>query len=73
MLSYEEKAGLDEITDGINYKDWIVYTTEKSGKRVLDTKENFLNCMKDHYMKDKVVTPSEVRDAEKIINDYTRS
>ena len=46
---------------------------DKSGKIVLDTKENFLLCMKDHYIHDKVVEPSEVREAEKIINDRTRS
>ena len=51
----------------------MLYTSDKSGKLVLDTKDNFLSCMSEHYNKDKIVTPSEVVEAEKHINDHSRS
>ena len=40
---------------------------------MLDTKSNFLECMKDHYMNDEVVSPEDVREAELSINDHVRS
>ena len=73
VLTPKEKAGLDEIRDGITNRGWMIYCTDKSGKIVLDTKENFLNCMRDHYSSDKIVTPDEVRESEKHINDHVRS
>ena len=51
----------------------MVYSTDKSEKIVLDTKENFLLCIKDHYSKDKVVSPEEVRKTELHMNNYSRS
>ena len=36
-----EQAGLDEIKEQIKHKGWMVYNSDKNGKRVLDTKENF--------------------------------
>ena len=38
VLSPEEEAGRQEILDGIKSKDWILYTSDKSGKMVLDTR-----------------------------------
>ena len=73
ILTPEERAGLDELKVGVETKDWLVYTTDKSGKVVLDTKTNFLECMKEHYMKDEVVSPDKVRDAEHVINNHARS
>ena len=73
VLSREEQAGLDELKDGIDNHEWMVYTTDKSGKIVLDTKENFLQCMQEHIKDDKVVEPDDVRAAEKLINDRVRS
>ena len=69
VLTEEEKAGLDELKDGIENRGWMVYSTDKSGKIVLDTKENFLLYIKDHYSKDRVVSPEEVRRAELHMNN----
>ena len=63
-LTEEEQAGLDEIKDGIKNKGWIIYNSDKSGKIVLDTKVNFLECMSAYYISDKVVTSDEVKNAE---------
>ena len=72
-LTETERAGLDEIKEGIRNKDWMIYTSDKSGKVVLDTKENFLKCMKEHYEGDQVVTPDQLRKAEKNINDHAKA
>ena len=73
VLTKDERAGLDEIKDGIEKKGWMIYTTDKSGKIVLDTKTNFLECMSEHYTSHRVVSAKEVRDAENMINDHSRS
>ena len=41
-LTPAEKAGRDEIRDGIKNKGWMLYNSDKSGNLVLDTKDNFL-------------------------------
>ena len=46
-LTQKERAGLEELREGIKSKDWIVYSTDKSGKMVLDTKENGNYCKSD--------------------------
>ena len=51
----------------------MVYSTHKSRKIVLDTKQNFLLSMRDHYEKDEIVTPEIVRKAELNLNNYLRS
>ena len=48
-LTEEEQAGLDDIKKGIANKDWMIYSSDKSGKIVLDTKQNFLSCMEEHF------------------------
>ena len=73
VFKHEKPAGMDEIWEGNISKGWMVYTTDKSGKVVLDTKENFLQCMEEHYGMDKVVTPEEVRKAEVLLNYHARA
>ena len=41
-----ERAGLDEIKEGIQTKNWMIYTSDKIGKVVLDTKDNFLELLR---------------------------
>ena len=54
-------------------EDNVAFRTRPFGVLVLDSKVNFLQCMKEHYTKDKVVTPGDVREAEKVLNDRVRS
>ena len=66
-------AGLDEIKDGITNKDWMIYSSDKSGKIVLNRKENFLACMEEHFGCDQIVSPQTVRKTEEVLNDHARS
>ena len=52
-LTDKEQEGLEKIKDGVKNKGWIVYNSDKSRKIVLDTKDNFLKCMSEHYESDK--------------------
>ena len=72
-LSESETRGKREISEGIKNKDWMVYSTDKSGKVVLDTKENFLSGMSEHFKSDPEATPEEVRTAEILLNEVSRS
>ena len=47
-LTAAERAGRDDVKDGIENKGWMLYKSDKSGKLVLDTKDNFLKCMSGH-------------------------
>ena len=70
-LTESEKKGRKEIIEGIKTKDWIIYETGKSGKTVLDTKQNYLEVMKKHFEKDKVVDMKEVTKDERILNQHS--
>ena len=41
-LSRAEFLGRQEIKEGIENRGWVLYSTDKSGKLVLDTYTNFL-------------------------------
>ena len=72
ILTKAEEDGRREILDGIKTKGWLLYTSDKSGKIVLDTRENFLKCMEEHFVNDPVVSHHEVRKGEKILNNHSR-
>jgi hypothetical protein len=71
-LTRDELEGLREIEIGIKTKDWMLYVTDKSGLMVLDTKQNFLESMKDHYSGDQEADIKDVIAAEKKINNTAR-
>ena len=50
----------------------MIYNSDKSGCVVLDTVSNYLDGMKEHYMKDPVVNFSDVRNGEKEINNHVK-
>jgi hypothetical protein len=72
VLDEDELAGLEEIEEGIRNKGWMLYYSDKSGRLVLDTKDNFLDCMADHYSGDKVVDIDEAMEAEDELNNLSR-
>ena len=73
ILTPEEEDGRKEILEGVKTKNWLVYNSDKSGSIVLDTKENYLEAMKEYYQKDPVISLDEVREIEKLFNNHTRA
>ena len=45
VLTEREKSGRREILEGVKNKGWMIYNSDKSGKIVLNTVENFLHGM----------------------------
>ena len=70
-LTPAERRGRQEIRDGIENHEWVLYATDKSGKLVLDTHTNFINSMKPHFETQEEVTISQVHEKEKILNDFS--
>ena len=72
ILTEAEENGRRKILDGIKTKGWLLYTSDKSGKMVLDTRENFLKCMEEHFVNDPVVSHDEVRKGERVLNTHSK-
>ena len=64
---------MKQIKEGIETKGWHLYQTDKSGRMCLDTIQNYVNCMAEHTVKDEIVTASRIREAEQILNNYSRT
>ena len=45
----------------------------KSGRMCLDTVSNYVKCMHEYVAMDVSVTPKDVRNGEKILNNYART
>ena len=63
-----EDEGRQQIKKGIKELGWMVYKTDKSDCLVLDTKENYLECMKPHFEGDREVSKDELIQMEKSFN-----
>ena len=72
-LTREEAQGRKEILKGIKESGWMLYTTDKSGKLVLDTKDNFLKSMLPHYQGEPTVTIEEIDKAGEHLNNVSRA
>ena len=72
-LTEKEELGRQEIIEGGKNKDWRLYSTDKSGKLVLDTNENYLRTQKKHVGKDKEVGIEEVGESEKLLYQHSRA
>ena len=67
-LTRAEELGRKEIQEGVESRGWILYGTDKSGKLVLDLRENFNKCMEPHYINEIPVTIDQVHESEKSLN-----
>ena len=54
-------------------KGWFLYGTDKSGKLVLDLRENFNKCMEPHYIHEIPVTIEHVHNSEKSLNNHSKA
>ena len=72
-LTEKEELGRQEIVEGVKNKDWRLYSTDKSGKLVLDTNENYLRTQGKHVGKDKEIGIREVGESEKLLYQHSRA
>ena len=66
-LTEKEELGRQEIAEGVKNKDWRLYSTDKSGKLVLDTNEKYLRTQEKHVGVDREVGIEEVRVSEELL------
>ena len=72
-LTRAEALGRKEIADGVKNRNWMLYGTDKSGKLVLDTRENFLKCMEPHSINDQQVEYEACLKSEPLLNNHAKS
>ena len=72
-LTASEYEGKQQVLKGIKTKGWMISTTDKSGRLVLDSKDNYLKAMEKHSSKDIQVGYNEVKESEKILNSHARA
>ena len=70
-LTPTEEQGLKEIREGVKKKKWILYACDKSGKQVLDSKDNYLMAMMKHFEKDIPVGMDEIRVSEETLYNHS--
>ena len=61
------------MDEGVKEKDWMLYSTDKSGRLVLDKKDNFLREQQKHANRDKVATLGDVRESEIVLYQHSRA
>ena len=69
----QQEAGRREIQEGIKNRGWILYGTDKSGKLVLDTQENFNRAMAPHYTNETEVNINQVHESENGLNNHSKA
>ena len=72
-LTRAEALGRKEISDGVKNRNWMLYGTDKSSKLVLDTRENFLNCMEPHFKNDQHVQYDAILRSEPLLNNHSKA
>ena len=69
-LSEAEERGLKVIREKVNDGEWVIYTTDKSSKLVIDTPVNYLDSMKEHTEHDVIANYKEVSGKENFLNNH---
>ena len=72
-LTKQQYLGYKEIQNGVKNKGWMMYTSDKSGKLVLYTYENFVTCMEPHYIGHNEANMEVVNKAEDKLNLHTKN
>ena len=72
-LTRQQAEGRKEIQQGIKDRGWCLYGTDKSGKLVLDTQQNFLDSMKPHFEDHEEVDYDAVLYSEKTLNNHSKA
>ena len=71
-MTKSEELGRKEIRNGIKEKDWKLYSTDKSDKLVLDTKENYLKAMEPHHAGHSKVKIEDVNNSESNLSNHSK-
>ena len=67
-MTKPEIEGMKELREKCKSEGWIVYSTDKSGRMVADTQQNYLRKLNEGQQ-DRRATPDEVKEAENECNN----
>ena len=70
-LSEKQKRGIKKLRKRQKDREIVVFQTDKSGKLVVDTPENYVEAARPHVEKDDLVSIEEFRTTEKLINAHS--
>ena len=70
-LTKTERKGLKSLQERINKEEIVVMKTDKSGKFVITTPEEYLKMGEEHIKNDREITWEEVRSIERTVNLHT--
>ena len=69
----DEEATLKELKRKVDLENLTIYETDKTGKFVVDTTDNYENKMKVHIETDAILTSSQVQNIQNKLNKETKS
>ena len=70
-LSQAQKEGLKSLKQRQDDNEIVMFQTDKSGKIVVDSAENYIEAAKPHIGKDEIITLSEYNEIEKKVNAHS--
>ena len=70
-LDSKKEQDLKDLEKKMKEEDLVIFNTDKTGHFTLNTKENYIQSMKKHVEKDKVITEKLVTKAKNEINEHT--
>ena len=70
-LTKSEKEGLRSLIKRINKEEIMVMKTDKSGRFIVTTPEEYVKMGEEHTGKDKEITWNEMKEHEKIISEHS--
>ena len=69
-ISKAKARGLKEVKEKIKSKEWVVFTSDKSGKLTADTVPNYTRALKEHTLGDTIIAENKVKTIEKEMNQH---
>ena len=72
-LTEQEQRGLKKLQKRIKENNLVILKTDKSGKFATTNLENYLKMGQEHTDKDKIITRTEIREIETVLNCHCRA
>ena len=72
-LTDQEERGLKKLQKKIKEDNLVILKTDKSGKFATTNLENYLRMGQEHVQKDKVITRTDIRNVETVLNCHCRA
>ena len=72
-LTEQEQKGLKKLQKMMKEENLVVLKTDKSGKFATTNLETYIKMGQEHTDKDKVITRTDIKNIEKVLNNHCRA